>query len=116
MEDLNQNAAAPVNAENVSNDTLQPVAQQDASQPVDNNSDTINNTEAPEAENPVQTPADSDTPADNNGEPLSEPVVDYSSMDREALLAAFNELLNDDITRIRNRASAIRNQFNLLNK
>ena len=116
MEDLNQNAAAPVNAENVSNDTLQPVAQQDASQPVDNNSDTINNTKAPEAENPVQTPADSDTPADNNGEPLSEPVVDYSSMDREALLAAFNELLNDDITRIRNRASAIRNQFNLLNK
>ena len=116
MEDLNQNAAAPVNAENVSNDTLQPVAQQDASQPVDNNSDTINNTEAPEAENPVQTPADSATPADNNGEPLSEPVVDYSSMDREALLAAFNELLNDDITRIRNRASAIRNQFNLLNK
>ena len=116
MEDLNQNAAAPVNAENVSNDTLQPVAQQDASQPVDNNSDTINNTEAPEAETPVQTPADSDTPADNNGEPLSEPVVDYSSMDREALLAAFNELLNDDITRIRNRASAIRNQFNLLNK
>ena len=116
MEDLNQNAAATVNAENVSNDTLQPVAQQDASQPVDNNSDTINNTEAPEAENPVQTPADSDTPADNNGEPLSEPVVDYSSMDREALLAAFNELLNDDITRIRNRASAIRNQFNLLNK
>ena len=116
MEDLNQNAAAPVNAENVSNDTLQPVAQQDASQPVDNNSDTINNTEAPEAEPPVQTPADSDTPADNNGEPLSEPVVDYSSMDREALLAAFNELLNDDITRIRNRASAIRNQFNLLNK
>ena len=116
MEDLNQNAAAPVNAENVSNDTLQPVAQQDASQPVDNNSDTINNTEAPEAENPVQTPADSDTPADNNGEPLSEPVVDYSSMDREALLAASNELLNDDITRIRNRASAIRNQFNLLNK
>ena len=116
MEDLNQNAAAPVNAENVSNDTLQPVAQQDASQPVDNNSDTINNTEAPEAENSVQTPADSDTPADNNGEPLSEPVVDYSSMDREALLAAFNELLNDDITRIRNRASAIRNQFNLLNK
>ena len=116
MEDLNQNAAAPVNAENVSNDTLQPVAQQDTSQPVDNNSDTINNTEAPEAENSVQTPADSDTPADNNGEPLSEPVVDYSSMDREALLAAFNELLNDDITRIRNRASAIRNQFNLLNK
>ncbi len=116
MEDLNQNAAATVNAENVSNDTLQPVAQQDASQPVDNNSDTINNTEAPEAENSVQTPADSDTPADNNGEPLSEPVVDYSSMDREALLAAFNELLNDDITRIRNRASAIRNQFNLLNK
>ena len=116
MEDLNQNAAAPVNAENVSNDTLQPVAQQDASQPVDNNSDTINNTEAPEAEPPVQTPADSDTPADNNGEALSEPVVDYSSMDREALLAAFNELLNDDITRIRNRASAIRNQFNLLNK
>ena len=116
MEDLNQNAAAPVNGENVSKDTLQPVAQQDASQPVDNNSDTINNTEAPEAENPVQTPADSDTPADNNGEPLSEPVVDYSSMDREALLAAFNELLNDDITRIRNRASAIRNQFNLLNK
>ena len=116
MDDLNQNAAAPVNAENVSNDTLQPVAQQDTSQPVDNNSDTINNTEAPEAENSVQTPADSDTPADNNGEPLSEPVVDYSSMDREALLAAFNELLNDDITRIRNRASAIRNQFNLLNK
>jgi predicted ATPase with chaperone activity len=31
-------------------------------------------------------------------------------------LAAFNELLQDDIARIRNRAAAIRNQFNVLNK
>ncbi len=37
-------------------------------------------------------------------------------MSREELLAAMQALMDEDITKIRNRASAIRNQFNTLNK
>ena len=118
MEDLNQNAVTSTTEENVTKDeTLQPVAQQEAPAAAANDSD-INNTTAPE-------PATSEQPAENeqpaaattpNNEAEPEPVVDYSSLGREDLLAAFNELMGDDISRIRNRASAIRNQFNLLNK
>ena len=118
MEDLNQNAVTSTTEENVTKDeTLQPVAQQEAPAAAANDSD-INNTTAPE-------PATSEQPAENeqpaaattpNNEAEPEPVVDYSSLGREDLLAAFNELMGDDISHIRNRASAIRNQFNLLNK
>lgn len=59
--------------------------------------------EAPEAE--------AEAPAEE-----AEPVADYSALTREELTAAFAELMQDDLTKIRNRASAIRNQFNTLNK
>ena len=112
MEDLNQNAAIPSNEETVANDELQPVVQQDAPEAAVNDSDTNNDTATPEAA-AVEQPA-TEQPAETEAE--TEPIVDYTSMGREDLIAAFNELMNDDITRIRNRASAIRNQFNLLNK
>ena len=63
----------------------------------------------PEMEAPVEAETETETEE-------SEPEADYSAMSREELLAAFNELMNEDIAKIRNRASAIRNQFNLLNK
>ena len=56
----------------------------------------------------------SQLPAEDGAE--AEPETDYSAMSREELLAAFQELLNEDVTKIRNRASAIRSQFNTLNK
>ena len=73
------------------------------------------------AENTPGEPADEPLPAVENApeeatQEESEPEADYSAMNREELLAAFNELLTEDIAKIRNRASAIRNQFNLLNK
>ena len=69
------------------------------------------------AEAPAEEPA-SPAPAEPeaDAETEEEPEVDYTSMTREELLAAFNELMNEDINKIRNRATTIRNQFNLLNK
>lgn len=55
------------------------------------------------------------TEAPETTEP-AEVIPDYSNLSREELLAALNELLGQDIVKIRTRASAIRNQFNLLNK
>lgn len=124
----------------VQNEELQTVVDTAAPAASDNNSDTINPTPATEtepaaapqaeesapaeatpapkptaavetAEEPAETmPASADTEADE------EPQVDYSAMSREELLASFNELMNEDINKIRNRATTIRNQFNLLNK
>ena len=45
-----------------------------------------------------------------------EPEVDYSQMGREELLAAFNELMQEEVAKIRNRVRAIRERFNFLNK
>ena len=69
------------------------------------------------AEAPAEEPA-SPAPAEPEAEAETEeePEVDYTSMTREELLSAFNELMNEDINKIRNRATTIRNQFNLLNK
>lgn len=112
MEELNQNAANPSTEESVVTDQLQPVAQQDTPVANDNDSNANDTTTALEA------PAAPELAAETEPQPETEnePEVDYTAMDRERLLAAFNELMNDDITRIRNRASAIRNQFNILNK
>ncbi len=118
MEDLNQNAANLANEENVANDELQTVVQQEAPEAVANDSDTNNTNTEPQPEVAPQPAQEETAHAENETEtePENEPVVDYTTMGREDLLAAFNELMNDDITHIRNRASAIRNQFNLLNK
>ena len=125
MEELNQMQPAPegVNVpeqENTVNQELQPNVEQAATAACDNNTD-INPNPAPQAAEsaPEHQPeaAAEQTPTEETTEaPEAEPVVDYSSMGREELLAAFNELLQDDIARIRNRAAAIRNQFNVLNK
>ncbi|MCR5821338.1 MAG: DUF349 domain-containing protein [Bacteroidales bacterium] len=45
----------------------------------------------------------------------AEPEVDYSAMNREELVAAFNELMNEDVNKIKNRVASIRNRFNTLN-
>ena len=68
--------------------------------------------EAPAEEPASLAPAEPEAEAETE----EEPEVDYTSMTREELLAAFNELMNEDINKIRNRATTIRNQFNLLNK
>ncbi len=119
MEDLNQNAANPSTEETVVNNELQtPVEEQPSTEAAENDTDT-NNTTTVDTTVTESQPADSGQAAHsepNTAEPETEPVVDYTSLSREDLLAAFNELMADDISRIRNRASAIRNQFNILNK
>lgn len=56
------------------------------------------------------------TPEAATEEPVAEPEVDYSALNREDLLDALNELMQEDVAWIRNRVSAIRTQFNTLNK
>ena len=123
MEDLNEMQGA------VKNEELQPVVEQAAPVAADNDSNTTEqtadeSTETTPAAEPVEektpeVPADqpmaSDQP-DESDQSDNEPETDYSAMSREELLAAFNELLEGDIATIRNRASTIRNQFNVLNK
>ena len=137
MEELNEMQPTNVNPEeNVSNEELQPVAEQT---PAANDANTINTNEnagettpAAEAESKAEVTPAEDAPAASEPkteeapaveaqaeteEPAAEPVVDYSAMTREELLAALEELMQEaDVSKIRNRASAIRNQFNILNK
>ena len=49
-------------------------------------------------------------------EKFEEPVVDYSTYTREALVEALKELLNDDILKIKNRVASIRSTFTDLTK
>lgn len=104
MEELNEMQP------NVQNDELQTNAQQPAAD-IDSNTNNVTPAPEPVAETMPEAPA-TETPAE--AEP--EPEVDYSAMTREELLAALNELMQQDVARIRNRVSAIRNQFNTLNK
>ena len=113
MEDLNEMQQP------VQNEELQPVVENnDVNQnAADNDSNQPNPNAEPVAETMLETNAG--TPADENEpqkEAEAEPTVDYSAMSREELLSAFNELLNDDVAKIRNRATAIRAQFTTLNK
>lgn len=130
MEDLNELQ------ETVNNEELQPVVEQAATAAADNDSNTTDvssETNMPEPEPVEETP---EAAAEEVAEPAQEPVevaaepahdepaaevedepeADYSAMSREELLAAFNELMEGDIATVRNRASTIRNQFNVLNK
>ena len=138
MEELNEMQSA------VNNEDLQPVVEQAAPAATDNDSnttdtmsetgempETITTAEAPSPveETPVTAVEEVAVPAPEpieaavepnpekpTAEAEEEPEADYSAMSREELLAALNELLEGDITAIRNRASTIRNQFNTLNK
>ena len=119
MEELNEMQ------ETVKNEELQPVVEQAAAADNDANpiiqadtseavAETVSEAQKPAAEAAAE-PA-SEPAAEAEAEPEAEPEADYTAMSREELLGAFNALLEGDITNIRNRASAIRNQFNLLNK
>ena len=129
MEELNEKQ------ETVQNEELQPVVEQVAQ---DNDSNTNVTPEPasevePVAETPATTtetaPAKENAPAETapaaetapvaenaTSEPQQEPEVDYSHKSREELLAAFTELMDDDVSHIRNRVRAIRDQFGILNK
>ena len=69
-------------------------------------------------ETPVEEPASSDVPEEPIAEeqPSTEPSVDLNSLDREGLLAALQELMNEEIQSIKGRATALRTRFNELNK
>lgn len=127
--------------ENTQNENLQPAVETVAPAAV-NDADTINNpipeseTQATSVAEDVQTTAIAEEPsceAEANNvqtqpdasvqalEPEAtptetEPEVDYSAYGREELVAALNSLLAEDVSKIRNRVSAIRNQFNTLNR
>lgn len=100
MEDLNEMQ------ENVQNEELQPAVEQKVAD-TDSNTNTQNNTAEPVVETALESAS---------AEAEVEPEVDYTAMSREELLAAINELMQDDVAKIRNRVSAIRAQFNTLNK
>lgn len=73
-------------------------------------------TEAPEATETAEAPEATETAEAPEAAEAAEAIPDYSALSREELLDALNALLQEDIVKIRTRASAIRNQFNLLNK
>ena len=103
MEELNQMQPAPegVNVpdnENTTNQELQPTVEQAAPAASDNN--TVTNTNPAPAEEPAKEPEAEATaenhPAEETTEtPEAEPEVDYSTMNREELLAAFTSLLEE---------------------
>lgn len=106
MEELNEMQ------QNVQNDVPQPIVEEAAPVAENNDSNTIN----PNAETEPVAETAPEAPAETAAEQEAEPEVDYSALSREELLAALNELLNEDVSKIRNRVNAIRNQFNTLNK
>lgn len=55
-------------------------------------------------------------PTTEQVEQETEPDTDYSGMNREELLSAFNELMQDEVQKIKNRVGRIRNQFTTLTK
>lgn len=58
-----------------------------------------------------------ESPEDNEPQAEPEPEVDYSNYNREALIEALKELLQeDDITKIKNRVAAIKDCFNQANR
>lgn len=71
--------------------------------------------EQPQEPDPAEEPAPAENPTPTEEEE-SEEQEDYTTKSREELLEALKVLMTDNIMNIRNRASAIRNQFNLLTK
>ena len=53
--------------------------------------------------------------AEEQTEEPAEPETDYSALDREALLAALEQLMTEEVQQIKGRAQAIRTRFNELN-
>lgn len=102
MEELNEMQG------NAMNEELQTAVEQKMN---DTDSNTINQNVTPE---PVAETVTESATTEVAAEP--EPEVDYSAYTREELLAAINELMQEDVQKIRNRVTAIRNQFTTLNK
>ena len=71
----------------------------------------------PKAEETVETTVEpkAETPEPET-EPQAEPATDYSTLDREGLLAAMQELMKEEMQAIKGRAATIRNRFNELNR
>ncbi len=84
----------------------------------DSEQQSVAETPADEQQQPTQA---AETPADSQSEqqpeqPFVEPQTDYSAYSREQLVEALRELLQLDITQIRNRVLAIKQQFAEKNK
>ena len=120
-EELQQNAPEVTLDQNTN---VEPAAEQPEAAPAEPAVE-----EAPVNEQPVEEqPAQPEQPEHVDEEPKAEtqpteaqpkeeaePEVDYSAMNREELVAAFNELMNEDVNKIKNRVASIRNRFNTLN-
>lgn len=72
----------------------------------------------PVAEMPVEEPteAPAEETAEETAEEPAEPTADISTLDREGLLAAMQELMTEEIQAIKGRATALRARFNDLNR
>ncbi|MBR1784785.1 MAG: DUF349 domain-containing protein [Bacteroidales bacterium] len=83
-------------------------------QPEAEATETQANAETVEATEPA---VQAETPeASKPEEHEAEPVVDYSAMDRESLLACLEELLHEEVQRVKGRAQAVRTRFGELTR
>ena len=99
------------------NEELQQTTPEAVATPVADTTVEPTDSEAPAVESPAT------ETAIENGETTSaeqteehEPEADYEGMDREQLVAAFQELMAEEIQKIKNRVGAIRTRFNELNR
>ena len=99
MEDLNEMQKAQQPVEETA--TIQPLAEQSA--------ENTPAAQTPDPEAPVSEAIEvAETPKDEN---FVEPEVDYTGRSREEMIDAMKELLQEDITHIRNRVNALRAAF-----
>ena len=97
--------------------TTQEVEETTAQEVEETKSQEVEETKAQEAEEAV---AEAENAvAQNEAEPQpaaeAEPETDYSALNREELVAAMRELLQQEIQNIKNRVASVRNRFNELN-
>ena len=88
------------------NEPVEPTSEPSAKEPLAEAEPTA---EEPQAESE---PAAEDPQSE---EPEAEPAVDYSTLDREGLMAAMQQLMTEAVQTIKGRAQAIRTRFNDLN-
>lgn len=130
MEDLNemqqplkeeklQNTVAETDTENnmPNDDAANPETnvEEPSTTPIDSNPTTADAPNAPQGATEDGAEAGSVTSSDAT-EPEEEPDTDYTSLSREQLVEALNELLQQDVQKIKNRVARIRAQFTTLNK
>lgn len=73
--------------------------------------------EEPKAEEPqAEEPKPEEPQPEADAETEAEPETDYSTLSREELVAALEELLSQEVQKVRGHANAIRNRFNELNR